>query len=65
MMLDGLIIFIRWLPWLITIVFRCVQDIIPKVIEPIHRNDYDMSGSEYDDVNVPLQMMYKTPVAIS
>jgi len=50
---------------LITIVLRYVQVIILTGTVSISSNEYDMFNSHYDDANVLLQMMYKTPAAVS
>lgn len=44
------------LRWLITIIFRCVQIIMPKAIVPICWNRYDVTNFHYDYTNVLLQM---------
>ncbi|MCP4105364.1 MAG: hypothetical protein GY749_07495 [Desulfobacteraceae bacterium] len=54
-----------YLRWLIAIIFRYAKVIIPKAIVSICSNDYDMPKFQYDDADVLLQMMFKTPVAIS
>lgn len=51
--------------WLITIVFNCAQVVIPIHIIFIDCSEYDLPNFQYDDANVFLQTMLKTPVAVS
>jgi hypothetical protein len=50
---------------LITIIFKCLQVIIPKAIVSICISDHDMPIFQYDNANVLLQMMLKTPAVVS